>query len=128
LRSSSILRKVITLTNKGPEISDDSAEHQRLVAAFRRQHFVRLPEIIEPRLLNLIWERIAQAKFYRLEHPHGAELETDDTSTEAWLGLLVNNSHLFDFIQAVTGCEPIGSFGGLSLPISAGRGSLRRMA
>ena len=102
---------MVSLTNSGARISASPSDIQRLAAEFQVQHFIRLPKLIGPKLLDLLAERTKQINFDRLEHKHvGAELGLNDNVTQALLSVLLNNETLFGFVQSVTNCPPIGSF------------------
>lgn len=92
---------------------------------FDQQHYVRLAELLEPRLLNLIQLGIKQAEFQERIHEKigsNKELCMRSNLTVGLLHFLINSQSLFEVIQKVTGCEQIGSFEGRVYRVIPGYG------
>src|SRR5258708_3418915 len=101
----------ITLTKHEPEITTDNGAIEELRTQFASRSFVSLRQFIAPDLLELLSNNIEKSGFERLEHERvGAELGTPDLKTSAMLMVLLNNAKLFEFVQTITDCGPIGSF------------------
>jgi Rps23 Pro-64 3,4-dihydroxylase Tpa1-like proline 4-hydroxylase len=105
---------MIQLTRSGTVLSAPEEAVDSLRAQFDRQHFIRLPGLIEPDLLELIRRQIEQAEFQHRIHTTHAEDEClpKDSLPSSLLNFLFNNSRLFELIRSITGCERIGSFTG----------------
>ena len=84
-----------------------------LASTFRQNHFIYLPKLLEPELLQRVSARIQSGSFQLREHKGiGKELGMIDLGAEALLVFLFNNSSLFRFVERVTGCARVGSFMG----------------
>ena len=97
----------------------DSAQVSRLCDEFASQHCVVLPQFFSASLLRPILDRLETSHFYGNQHEDSRRLEfaTDLTMVESELVLhlvhfVLNNPVLFETLQRITGCNPIGSFGG----------------
>lgn len=95
----------------------DSAEATRLAADFDDQHCVRLPRLLEPRLLEILQQRIDRhdawkPHVHRLVHGESTELVFGDDATLGLLSALFNDPAVFRDVRAITGCDPIAAFQG----------------
>jgi hypothetical protein len=106
-------------------VEGSPAEIERLRAEFERQHCVKLPRLLGEELFEEVVERVAQAEFAPLLHK---DFQSDASGSEdagfveasmkqespafALLLFLMNDPHLFELVQRVTGCDPIGRFDG----------------
>jgi hypothetical protein len=78
----------------------------------RRDCCVRLPQFLEPDLLHWFQRQIAGVEFRTLVHalvdPPAVELEMQSEALLSRLLFLVNDARLFDTIEYLGGCDPIG--------------------
>jgi hypothetical protein len=80
---------------------------------FERRNFVRLPAMIDRRLLRAISTHLEHADFSHVEHRgFGRDLSMAPNVASAALNFLLNDPALFGVIRAITGCARIGSFAG----------------
>jgi hypothetical protein len=104
---------VVEVTRLGTVVLGTGKEIGDLNTDFRRQHFVLLPGLLQPGLLDLLSSRLEAAVFQPRVHGEvGVELCLSDSWIEGLLGFLANNVTLFEVMEAITGCETIGCFGG----------------
>ena len=106
------MQKVITLTKHGPEITSDRGAFDELRDLYNSQSFVYLPNLIAPDLLERLARNVENCDFKPITYGVGRELSASDPKTDALISLLLNNTELFDFVQMITNCGPIGSFFG----------------
>jgi 2OG-Fe(II) oxygenase superfamily len=86
-----------------------------LRAEFERQHYLKVPQLLDPELLEFVQLQIDQADFYERVHEGigtNRELCMTSNSALAALQFLVNDQQLFGFVQQVTQCDRIGCFQG----------------
>ena len=91
----------------------------RLRSEFEERHCVILPQLFAPGLVKTLLRQIESAQFYRNSHlDHRArEFAWDLTIQHDEMPLhlihfVLNNPRFLYTIQELTGCPPIGSFGG----------------
>jgi hypothetical protein len=105
---------VVQLAPRGTIIRADAAQMRALRDQFAEQHFVRLPQLLAPELLDRVLGAIDSAQF--AEGRHGEELREDRLSTSSLASMtlhFVTNSPTFiAFISSITQCSAIGSFHG----------------
>jgi len=92
---------------------------------FERQHYIRLPQLLEPGLLDFLQAQIDQGKFYERVHSgikSNKELCMAGNTAFGALLLLMNDEKLFELIQDVTQCERIRCFEGRVYRVIPGRG------
>jgi hypothetical protein len=97
----------------------DSVQVSRLCNEFTSRHCVVFPEFFSAPLLRPILDRLETSHFYGNQHEDNRQrrFATDLTMVESELVLhfvhfVLNNPALFENLQRITGCDPIGSFGG----------------
>src|SRR5437660_1554384 len=105
--------------------SDGASNLENLRARFSRQNFFLFPSLLEPELLDFIQAQITRGEFY--ERVHGAigynkELCMTQNSAFAALLLLMNDEKLFQIVQDITQCGPIGCFEGRIYRVIPGHG------
>ena len=83
---------------------------ERLRTQFELDHYLRLPNLLEPTLFDELTADINKADFYCQNHDVGSELYLEDNRIHQLLNFVFNNQVLFDFVQSVTGCSFIGCF------------------
>lgn len=104
---------LIQLTRSGTVFSGTRENVERLAAQFRTQHYVRLYQLLEPTLLDLVCRGLEQASFQlRVYEGLCKDLWPDDTRTTTFLNFLCNNQNLFEIVEAITGCGHLGCFVG----------------
>ena len=101
----------------------DQAQLADLRQQFAEQKWVMLPNLLEPALLHYLLQHLAAARFivkHEVDHHAGEEenefgttLFVPPTETALFLfHLLLNKPALFQLVQAISGCPPIGNFMG----------------
>ncbi len=104
---------MITITKLGTKVSKQSQGLESLRTKFNQSDCILLPQLFDQQILNLIKKRLHQSLFQERNHTGiGVELCLEDKVAVNTLNLLMNNQEIFDFIQKVTGCIPIGNFSG----------------
>ena len=109
---------MIQLARRGAVVSASEQDLARLRAEFGRRHYVNLPNLLEPALLERILHEIDKATFYRRVHelgtkaPPAVELCMEPNAASALLHFLVSGDELFQVIEQITGCGRIGEFDG----------------
>jgi hypothetical protein len=95
-------------------ISLGSAEDvARACIQFERSHYVVLPKVFEPALLQWIQDQIGGAQFNQKMHQGiGVELCMTENSAFALLEFLTNDPRLFELVQQIAGCKRVGCFNG----------------
>ena len=92
---------------------------------FDREHYVRLPELLEPSLLSFIQTEIERGEFYERTHAgieSNKELCMKQNGVYGALLLFMNDERLFRVIRSITRCDPIGCFEGRVYQVIPGRG------
>ena len=103
----------IQLTRSGLEFEGAAAAIAAWQADFDARHCVKLPAFIEPRLLAQLQARIASADFFQKTNMNiGDEARMSAEPVGAVLEFLTNDPELFEVIDAITGCGPIGCYRG----------------
>ena len=118
---------MIQLTRSGTVVSGSSSALATLRDDFARQHYVRLPGFLEPRLLRFIQSAVEQAEFEERVHLHAHDKTPSAPDAAPWARdvtmkanlaqglldlLLMNDAALFEAIEFVTAAERIGCFDG----------------
>lgn len=91
---------------------------EKLRSEFARQDCVRLPQLLEPSLLDHLTRKVAGARLVtKFERDEGEEfgkvLFVPQTEPAVFVfHLLLNNRQLFHALEEVTQCLPIGNFFG----------------
>src|SRR5437762_1621477 len=92
------------------------AECRTLADHFAARHWVRLPGVIEPRLLADVQARVAQADFIERRHtgvsPPSVDLCMVPNAAVALLELAFNDPAVLRTVEAIAGCGPVARFGG----------------
>lgn len=105
---------MIQITRRKTVFSGSEEDLERLRSKFDRQHYLRFHRFLEPRLMRVIQEEVVtHGKFYKKRH-HGLafELCMRANKTDRLLHFILNDEKLFQLIQKITGCGPIGCFNG----------------
>ncbi len=95
-----------------------------MAETFARCHAVRLPQFLEPALLDTVSRVVGASRFAERIHDHldppAIDLGLDDPATHGRLLVLFNDAGLFRVIESVTGCGPIGGVQGTVYRMVAG--------
>lgn len=105
--------------------SDGENNLESLRARFNRQNYFLFPNLLEPELLDFVQVQIARGEFYERIHEgigSNKELCMTQNSAFAALLLLMNDEKLFQIIQDITQCGPIGCFEGRIYRVIPGHG------
>lgn len=109
---------MVQITSTGFTVSNPSQIY-RMQAEFAEKNGIVIPQLFDNKLIQKIVKNIEAAEFYPHRHygQDQQEFANDLTMRENELAmhqihLLLNNQLFFDFIESITGCSPIGSFGG----------------
>jgi hypothetical protein len=89
----------------------DAGELDGLQTAFAAKHCVKLPRFIEPGILSRFQARLAAAPFVDRVRPDiGTDMGLADDTLLGTLLVFINDAAVFETIQAITGCDAIGSY------------------
>lgn len=116
---------MIRIGNSGVVSSASMRDLEDLRAQFQRQHYIRLPQLLDPALLNFIQLRIDRAEFYERVHQGiGSNKELCMKGNAAFGALLfaINDERLFRIIQDITQCDRIRCFEGRVYRVGPGLG------
>lgn len=92
---------------------------------FDRDHYVRLPELLEPSLLSFIQTEIERGEFYERIHASiksNKELCMKQNGAYGALLLFMNDEKVFELVQGITRCDRIGCFEGRVYRVIPGQG------
>ena len=106
---------IVQLTRQGTVFCGSSEGLEQLRSQFEGQHYCRLPQLIEPALLELIQRQIDSGQFYEKVHERidsNKELCLLENAASGALLFLVNDEKLFELIQQITSCERVRCFDG----------------
>lgn len=112
---------VVELGERGTVVHAGSGQIDALREQFATRHFVRLPRLLGPPLLDRLLHDIEECEFSTRVH-EGVGIETGlarRARPVRALEFLANSPALFDLVTDVTGCDPIGCFDGRVFRMSA---------
>ena len=96
---------------------------KRLREHFDRCHYVRVPGILEPRLLEYARRELKDAPFFKVTYETvGTELCMRENTLDGMFLFLLNDPYLFDLAEKITGCGRIRSFVGRMYRFIPGEG------
>ena len=99
--------------NKSGVVSGSEQDLERLRAQYAREHYVILPRLVEPELLDLIADRVQAAPYKPFDHSGIAlELCMADVDTLNILEFLTNRPEFLRIMERLLGIRRIGLFGG----------------
>jgi hypothetical protein len=102
---------MIQLARSGVLVDRKDVERMRL--EFGERHFVLLPQLIEPALLNFLLPRLEQASWRQRTHEGiGVEVVPDDISSINLLHFLANTPDFLEVVQEIVGSPALTWFGG----------------
>jgi hypothetical protein len=113
----------IQIGSSGASYSGTAEDLKALRDQFDRQHYLKFPKLLDPMLLDFLQRQIEQADFHERVHEgigDNKELCMTSNTVSAALLFLVNDTRLFEVIQAVTQCDRIGCFQGRVYRVAAG--------
>jgi hypothetical protein len=114
---------MIQLTRNGTIFSGSAKNLDALRKEFNQYHCVKLPGFLQPELLQLIQHQVARAEFYQKTHTGiKVELSTTHDVVVKLMHLLMNDPELFQAIEQISGCGPIGCFTGRVYRMLPGQG------
>lgn len=108
-----IYKKMLQVNHSGVYFSETAANMKRLRRQFDRFHFLHFPGFLPKPVLKMLQERIRRASFFKKDHKGIAnEFCMRDHDAFRFLQFTMNDASFFHWIEAVTGCPPIGCFMG----------------
>ena len=104
---------MIQVTRSGVISAGSTEDLHRQRRKFDHKHCVRLPGLLHGDLLREFQQRLDASEFVPKTYEGiGHEIGPQDCNPDAKLSFLGNSKVVFDFIERVTGCGPIGCFTG----------------
>lgn len=114
---------MIQIAREGILFSGRAEDLRRLRREFDRHDCLRLPKLLEPGLLQILQQQIAQTEFrVKVHGAVGTDLRMADSATTHLLHFLVNDRRFFEIVQEITGGGRIGNFKGRVYRIVPGAG------
>ena len=114
---------LVQITRSGTVLLGPPQDVENLRSEFDRRHSIRLPQLLDAHLLQLIQDHLDPAQFYERAHGTvGTEFCLTHNKTAGLLHFLTNSPELFRFIEAATGCDRIGCFAGRVYRMMPGAG------
>ena len=114
---------IVQITRSRTAVFDTAARVDAARAEFERHHCLRLPQLLEPGLLQSIQHALDREEFYlRVHEGIGQELCLRSGPTSGLLEFLANDAEFFQAIRRLTGCGPIGCFEGRVYRMAPGAG------
>src|SRR5882724_834210 len=117
--------RTIQIGKSGVVYSPLAEDLGALCAQFDHQHYLKIPELLGPELLDFVQLQIDQSEFYERVHEgigSNKELCMSSNTAFAALQFLMNDQRLFQVIQTVTQCDQIGCFQGRVYRVNPGSG------
>jgi 2-oxoglutarate-Fe(II)-dependent oxygenase superfamily protein len=103
--------ELIQLTRKGVVFTGTQRDLDSLREKYDRSHYVILPQLYEPTLLEEIMRRVDTAQFPPKDHGGvGLEFCMDDSVTESMMSFFPNNPTFLRLIERITGQPRLGEF------------------
>ncbi len=115
----------LQIENSGAVCSGSAEDLRALRAQFAARHYLKLRGLLGPGLLDFLQTKVQQAEFYERVHDGigpNSELCMKSNTPAAALLFLMNDKKLFQIIQDVTQCDPIGCFEGRVYRVDPGQG------
>jgi hypothetical protein len=111
----------IQIQRKG--LALDQAQIGQLCAEFRDAHWVRLPQLLEPSILNFLQARLEDSQWQTMSHGKiGEEYITSDLPALSLLHFGMNRPKFRAVIEEITGCKGLRWFRGRVYRVIAGAG------
>lgn len=104
----------LQVTRRGLDFSGQAADLERLRQEFDRHHYIRLPQLFEPELLERIQYGLERAEFYPRSDGavDSSELTMRANTTLGLLLMVMNDDRLLELFQQMTGTPPLSCFHG----------------
>lgn len=102
----------LQISRRGVQVPAE-AEIAAWRARFDDRHGILVPGLVEPRLLEWMRGRLATAPFREDVHdtdPPAVDLLMDDAALHHTLMALFNDARLFDVVERISSCDPIGCY------------------
>jgi len=104
---------MVQLTRSGPIVSWTAPELSRLRSEFDRRHCIRLPSLLPAEGFGYVRRHIDRGAFAEKVHGTiGVELCMAGNAALDLLYFLTNDPRVFQVVQELTRCNPIGGFVG----------------
>lgn len=104
---------MIALTRSALVLTAGTAEIEAWRREFAHAHAVLWPGMLAPDLDTIVRSRLARAAFAsRVEDGREIEHTLDDEALAGTLHAVLNDPELWQVVEGVTGCRPIGAFSG----------------
>jgi hypothetical protein len=115
----------IQIQRKG--LALDQAQIGKLGAEYRDAHWVRLPRLLEPSILDFLQARLNNSHWETMSHGKiGEEYITNDLPTTSLLHFVMNRPKVRAAIEEITGCKGLRWFRGRLYRVIAGAGHYDR--
>ena len=108
------MNTLIQVTKSGTIFSGKEEDLKQMRTEFDQNHYLRLPKLLEPELLDFIKSYVDQTEFIEGPNPQGLGTETciKENPASHLLHFLMNDQKLYQIIEEITGCKKIGCFDG----------------
>ena len=104
---------MIQLTRRGLNFTGVEQDLDALRREFDRRDCLLLENFLHPDVVSLLLPMIHTATFRPKHHDHvGSELQMESNLALHLLSFLTNDLKLFDLVQKITSCGPVGCFQG----------------
>lgn len=103
---------VVQLSRSGPVLSGSEDDLAGLRETFARQHWLLLPNFLQPALLETLMASLARTEFVEVESDLDLELQPADPTVYYALELLLNSPKTLALVPRLTGRGPAVSFVG----------------
>jgi len=100
------------ITRAGAIVHLAKDELPSIRTTFAQQHWLRLPNFLDTRLLELIEKKLHETEYCVVDRETGVELRPRDCTAYLATELLLNSPKLFRAIEQITGCVRIACFSG----------------
>lgn len=101
----------------------DQTQVGKLSAQFREAHLIRLPQLLEPSILEFLQARLDNSLWESMSHGKiGEEYITNDLPTTSLLHFVMNRPKFRAIIEEITGCKGLKWFRGRVYRMIAGAG------
>ena len=106
-------RPLIQLSRRGVRVDLQAGDLERLQADWRRQHFIRLPQLFDAELVALVQAGARRGPWEINVHPYsGTEQVLNAPSLIGMIDFQFNTPALLRLAESVSGCGHIGAFFG----------------
>jgi len=105
--------KMIQVTRQGLNFTGVEQDLDALRREFDRRNCLLLENFLHPNVVSLLLPMLRAATFRPKHHDHvGSELQMEPNVALHLLSFLANDLRLFDLVQKITSCAPVGCFRG----------------